>query len=94
MGIPHRCIILIIFANLFFCRVYIAHACQHVALFACLLPINSSIKVESEIVDIWTDYGRFPFASAVGTYKFLGRHPRLWKLSYDMARFPLTRCEI
>lgn len=48
-------------------------------------------KIHTDIVDIWTDYGRFPFAEAVRTYKFLGKHPLLWKLSYDMARFPPTR---
>ena len=52
---------------------------------------GSPQKIQTEIVDIWTDYGRFPFAEAVRTYKFLGKRPLLWKLSYDMARFPPTR---
>ncbi|CAM9567145.1 unnamed protein product, partial [Ectocarpus sp. 13 AM-2016] len=48
-------------------------------------------QIHTDIVDIWTEYGRFPFAEAVRTYKFLGKRPFLWKLSYDMARFPPTR---
>ncbi|CAN0349182.1 unnamed protein product [Pylaiella littoralis] len=48
-------------------------------------------QIHTDIVDIWTDYGRFPFADAVRTYQFLGKRPLLWKLSYDMARFPPTR---
>ena len=48
-------------------------------------------KIHTDTVDIWTDYGRFPFDTPVKMYKFLGKHPFLWKLSYDMARFPLTR---
>lgn len=56
-----------------------------------LAPNHVVLQIHTDIVDIWTEYGRFPFAEAVRTYQFLGKRPFLWKLSYDMARFPPTR---
>eukprot|EP00752_Nemacystus_decipiens_P009602 g8579.t1 len=66
------------------------HRASSQALSAALTNIYGD-QVHTDIVDIWTEYGRFPFAEAVRTYKFLGKHPILWKFSYDMARFPPTR---
>ncbi|CAN0080950.1 unnamed protein product [Scytosiphon promiscuus] len=67
------------------------HRASSQALSAALENLYGDQQIHTDILDIWTEYGRFPFADAVRTYKFLGRRPFLWKLSYDMARFPPTR---
>ncbi|CAM9742715.1 unnamed protein product, partial [Chrysoparadoxa australica] len=45
----------------------------------------------TSIVDIWTDYGGFPFNGVVGYYKFLGKRPNLWRFGYHFTRFPVSR---
>lgn len=48
-------------------------------------------KVDCEICDIWTDYGTWPFNTAVPSYQYLAKHPFLWKLTYEYGRFPVTQ---
>uniref|UniRef100_A0A0G4H553 monogalactosyldiacylglycerol synthase n=2 Tax=Chromera velia TaxID=505693 RepID=A0A0G4H553_9ALVE len=39
--------------------------------------------VDIEIVDIWTDYGCWPFNTAVEGYRFASNNPWVWRLFYD-----------
>eukprot|EP00640_Fibrocapsa_japonica_P002893 CAMPEP_0113935266 /NCGR_PEP_ID=MMETSP1339-20121228/2436_1 /TAXON_ID=94617 /ORGANISM="Fibrocapsa japonica" /LENGTH=260 /DNA_ID=CAMNT_0000937343 /DNA_START=492 /DNA_END=1271 /DNA_ORIENTATION=- /assembly_acc=CAM_ASM_000762 len=48
-------------------------------------------RTECNIVDIWTDYARWPFNTFVQSYQFLASKPSLWKAFWDYGRFPLTR---
>ena len=47
------------------------------------------------MLDIWSEHGTFPYNRIVGSYKFLGKHPRLWKLLYYWtACFPGRKAEV
>jgi len=48
-------------------------------------------KLDVDIVDIWTDYARWPFNGFVQNYRFLAKHPSLWRMTYAYGRFPPTR---
>lgn len=39
-------------------------------------------RISIEIVDVWTNYGLWPFNTFVPAYKYLCDHPQLWKLLY------------
>mmetsp|Transcript_6942 Transcript_6942/g.26763 ORF Transcript_6942/g.26763 Transcript_6942/m.26763 type:complete len:450 (-) Transcript_6942:77-1426(-) len=48
-------------------------------------------RVECNILDIWTDYGVWPFNTAVRSYQYLAKRPLLWKITYEYGRFPITQ---
>eukprot|EP00638_Chattonella_subsalsa_P003666 CAMPEP_0117751018 /NCGR_PEP_ID=MMETSP0947-20121206/10718_1 /TAXON_ID=44440 /ORGANISM="Chattonella subsalsa, Strain CCMP2191" /LENGTH=475 /DNA_ID=CAMNT_0005569305 /DNA_START=294 /DNA_END=1721 /DNA_ORIENTATION=+ len=48
-------------------------------------------KIEVDIVDIWTDYGAYPYNKFVPGYQFLAKNPVLWKAFWEYGRFPLSR---
>ena len=48
-------------------------------------------NIDVDILDIWTDHATWPFNGFVETYRFLAKHPMLWRISYTYARFPPTR---
>lgn len=48
-------------------------------------------RVDVCILDIWTDYAKWPFNKFVPTYRFLARHPLLWRGFYAYGGFPPTR---
>ena len=48
-------------------------------------------RIEVEIVDIWTAFAPYPFNTFVTTYRFLAKHPTLWRAFYMYGRFPLTK---
>lgn len=47
--------------------------------------------VDIDIVDIWTHHAPSPLNKFVGAYRFLAKHPFLWKALWEYGRFPLTR---
>jgi hypothetical protein len=48
-------------------------------------------QVDVSILDIWTDYAKWPFNRFVPTYRFLARNPILWKGFYAYGAFPPTK---
>ncbi|CAN0390661.1 unnamed protein product, partial [Scytosiphon promiscuus] len=47
--------------------------------------------VDIDIVDIWTHHAPSPLNKFVGAYRFLAKHPFLWKALWEYGRFPPTR---
>eukprot|EP01053_Blabericola_migrator_P004293 Blabericola_migrator_1__4292@NODE_2318_length_2945_cov_75_014593_g171_i1_p2_GENE_NODE_2318_length_2945_cov_75_014593_g171_i1NODE_2318_length_2945_cov_75_014593_g171_i1_p2_ORF_typecomplete_len343_score48_32MGDG_synth/PF06925_11/2_4e44Glyco_tran_28_C/PF04101_16/0_34_NODE_2318_length_2945_cov_75_014593_g171_i11801208 len=47
--------------------------------------------IEIIILDIWTDYGRWPFNSFVSVYRFASENPWCWKMMYESSRSPISR---
>lgn len=48
-------------------------------------------KVDVSILDIWTDHGKWPFNTMVPVYRFLAKHPLLWRAFYEYGQFPPTK---
>ncbi|RYG99631.1 hypothetical protein EON65_50095, partial [archaeon] len=48
-------------------------------------------KFEVEIMDIWTDHAQWPYNKFVPVYRFLAKHPILWRGFYAYGTFPVTR---
>jgi 1,2-diacylglycerol 3-beta-galactosyltransferase len=48
-------------------------------------------RIDVEIMDIWTDHGKYPYNQFVPTYRFLAKHPLLWRGFYAYGTFPPTR---
>lgn len=48
-------------------------------------------KIEVEIVDIWTAFAPYPFNTFVTSYRFLAKHPLLWRAFYYYGSFPPTK---
>ena len=48
-------------------------------------------KFECTIMDIWTEYGAKPFNTFVPAYRFLAKHPLLWRAFYIYGNFPITK---
>jgi len=44
--------------------------------------------VEVSVVDIWTDYGKFPLNNFVRDYQFLAKNPTLWGVSWHLTAVP------
>lgn len=44
--------------------------------------------VDISVVDIWSDYGNFPFDNMVRDYQFLAKSPRLWGLLWHFTAIP------
>lgn len=47
--------------------------------------------VDINIVDFWVDLAEGPFSNFPKQYTFLAKHPWMWKLTYEITRFPLGR---
>lgn len=48
-------------------------------------------KFDVEIMDIWTDHANWPFNRFVPTYRYLAKHPLLWRAFYAYGGFPPTK---
>jgi 1,2-diacylglycerol 3-beta-galactosyltransferase len=48
-------------------------------------------KVSVDIVDIWTDFAAWPFNRFVPSYRFMAKHPLIWRVFYAYGRFPPTK---
>ena len=48
-------------------------------------------KVEVSVMDIWTDHAKWPFNNFVPYYRFLAKHPLLWRGMYLFGNFPPTK---
>ena len=55
--------------------------------------INEQIpgKVDVSVMDIWTDHAKWPFRNFVPYYRFLAKHPLLWRGMYLFGNFPPTK---
>lgn len=48
-------------------------------------------RVDVNIMDIWTEHGKFPFNKSVPVYRFLAKRPLLWRAFYSYGLFPPTK---
>ena len=48
-------------------------------------------RTEVKIMDIWTEHGKWPFNTFVSSYRFLAKHPILWRAFYAYGHFPPTK---
>ena len=48
-------------------------------------------KVDVTVMDIWTDHAKWPFNNFVPYYRFLAKHPLLWRGMYVYGAFPPTK---
>ncbi len=48
-------------------------------------------RVNIKIVDIWTQYARWPFNRFAPVYSYLAKHPLLWRGFYSYGLFPPTK---
>lgn len=55
------------------------------------LQVQFPHAIDVEIMDIWTTHAHWPFNRFVPTYRFLAKHPLLWRGFYAYGSFSLTR---
>jgi len=48
-------------------------------------------KVQCDIVDIWTQHAAWPYTKFVPAYKFLAKHPFMWRLFWWYGQMPISR---
>eukprot|EP00599_Poterioochromonas_sp_BG-1_P009447 CAMPEP_0173152620 /NCGR_PEP_ID=MMETSP1105-20130129/12350_1 /TAXON_ID=2985 /ORGANISM="Ochromonas sp., Strain BG-1" /LENGTH=544 /DNA_ID=CAMNT_0014068353 /DNA_START=210 /DNA_END=1844 /DNA_ORIENTATION=- len=48
-------------------------------------------KFDVEIMDIWTDHANWPYNKFVPVYRYLAKHPILWRGFYAYGSFPVTK---
>lgn len=48
-------------------------------------------RFEVDIMDIWSDHANYPFNQFVPTYRYLAKHPVLWRGFYSYGNFPPTK---
>lgn len=48
-------------------------------------------KIDVDIVDIWTEFARWPYNQFVPSYQFLAANPKFWKAFWEYGKFPVTR---
>lgn len=48
-------------------------------------------KFEVDVMDIWTLHAKWPFNQMVPNYRFLAKHPCLWRAMYIYGLFPPTK---
>ena len=48
-------------------------------------------KFECTITDIWTEYGAPPFNTFVPAYRFIAKHPLIWRAFYIYGNFPPSK---
>ena len=48
-------------------------------------------RIDVDVVDIWTDFAVWPFNRFVPSYRFMAKHPLIWRLFYAYGRFPPTK---
>ena len=44
--------------------------------------LKETADVEVKVVDIWTEYGRFPWNKMAAGYPFCCKHPIVWKAMF------------
>jgi 1,2-diacylglycerol 3-beta-galactosyltransferase len=48
-------------------------------------------KIDVSVMDIWTEHAKWPFNNFVPYYRFLAKHPLLWRGMYLFGNFPPTK---
>jgi 1,2-diacylglycerol 3-beta-galactosyltransferase len=48
-------------------------------------------RIDVKIMDIWTEHAKWPFNRFVPMYRFLAKHPLLWRGFYAYGLFPPTK---
>jgi 1,2-diacylglycerol 3-beta-galactosyltransferase len=48
-------------------------------------------KIDVQIMDIWTDHAGWPYNNFVPMYRYLAKHPLLWRGFYIYGMFPPTK---
>ena len=48
-------------------------------------------KIDVDIMDIWTEHAKYPFNNFVPAYRYLAKHPLLWRGFYLYGNFPPTK---
>lgn len=48
-------------------------------------------RTEVNIMDIWSEHAKWPFNTFVTSYRFLAKHPLLWRVTYIYGFFPPTK---
>jgi 1,2-diacylglycerol 3-beta-galactosyltransferase len=48
-------------------------------------------RIDVSIMDIWTDHAKWPFNKFVPVYRYLAKHPLLWRGFYAYGLFPPTK---
>lgn len=48
-------------------------------------------RMDVQIMDLWSDYGRWPFDGFVQVYRYVAKHPILWRAMYAYGIFPPTK---
>jgi 1,2-diacylglycerol 3-beta-galactosyltransferase len=48
-------------------------------------------KIDVDIMDIWTEHAKYPFNNFVPVYRYLAKHPLLWRGFYLYGNFPPTK---
>lgn len=48
-------------------------------------------KIDVQIMDIWTEYAAWPYNNFVPMYRYLAKHPLLWRGMYGYGLFPPTK---
>lgn len=66
------------------------HRASAEALRSALLHLYPEL-VHIDIVDFWVDFASGPFSDFPQQYTFLAKHPWLWKLTFEVTRFPPGR---
>lgn len=67
------------------------HRASAGALEDALNQIYGSDALQITILDIWTDYGNWPFNSFVAVYRFASENPWCWKMLYQSSCSPISR---
>lgn len=69
------------------------HRASAAALAAALLHMYPG-RVRVHTADFWVDFAQGRFAAFPSQYAFLAKHPALWKLTYEVMRFPPVRAVV
>lgn len=48
-------------------------------------------RTDVNIMDIWSEHAKWPFNTFVTSYRFLAKHPILWRVTYIYGFFPPTK---
>ncbi|EZG67270.1 monogalactosyldiacylglycerol synthase, partial [Gregarina niphandrodes] len=56
-----------------------------------LISLYGEDALEFTILDIWTQYGSWPFNSFVSVYRFASENPWCWRWMYESSKSPISR---
>eukprot|EP00612_Vaucheria_litorea_P006265 CAMPEP_0171482632 /NCGR_PEP_ID=MMETSP0946-20130122/7615_1 /TAXON_ID=109269 /ORGANISM="Vaucheria litorea, Strain CCMP2940" /LENGTH=471 /DNA_ID=CAMNT_0012014749 /DNA_START=122 /DNA_END=1533 /DNA_ORIENTATION=+ len=48
-------------------------------------------RIKIEVIDILTEHSNWPMNSSVSAYQYAAKNPIVWRIMYEIARFPLSR---